>query len=147
MSINLLRYLIILIVVPLILSACGPNQQQKALRVALTSVNVARDGFLAWDREHQQAVVDRAANADQARARLDAYRRERNAVSAAFETAYKVIAIAAIEPTKENLKAVARAVFDLLTRVDNIKITSPARAPQARIHRRARDREHYTDPV
>ena len=47
-------------------SACSQASRKDTLKTSLVSVNAARDGFLAWDRHHQQTIEDQATSREEA---------------------------------------------------------------------------------
>jgi len=102
------------------LTACALDSQQKAVRAGLISVDATRDGFLAWDKAHQQQLVDQAATAADSDKALTAYRANRAVLVQAFVAVYHALAVAAITPSQENfgtylieLKDLYQAIRDL----------------------------------
>lgn len=88
--------------------------QQTALRVSLTSLNAARDGFIAWDDAHQGVLVTQAKTLEEGKASLASYIGKRETVIRAFDLAYKAIATAALDPSTANLGVFAADLADLV---------------------------------
>lgn len=88
--------------------ACGPTARQKALQTTLTTLNTSRDAFVAWDGEHQQAIVKQAPSLEKGQATLDLYRSKREKVVLGFSAAYAALAAAAINT--DDPKALADAI-------------------------------------
>lgn len=99
--------------------ACGPTARQKALQTTLVTLNTSRDAFVAWDGEHQQAIVKQAPSAEKGQAALDFYRTKREKVVLGFSAAYAALAAAAIntDDPKALLDAI-EAVKTLYAAVD-----------------------------
>lgn len=96
-----------------IASSCGPDAKQAALRSTLTGLNAARDGFTTWDDQKQQRIVAEATSLDDGKQKLNAYREERVVVLTGFELAYKVLAVAALDPSWSTIKQAIAAVADV----------------------------------
>lgn len=98
-------FFMLLVAVP----ACGPNKRAQSIQTTLIAVNAARDGFVAWDRQHQSNIVDtaaaRQATRDEVVRELDAYHIKRAKVTASFEIAYRALAIAATQSDEASLRA------------------------------------------
>ena len=103
-----------------IVGACTPNKRIKTLQVALVSVNAIRDGFLAWDRQHQHDLVESATSRADGLAKLAAYQAKRDLVlrrradglrtPEVFELVYLAISIAATQTDELSLTdALAKA--------------------------------------
>ena len=101
-----------------LLSACpGPDSKQKALQTSLTALNAARDGFLAWDKNHQQKIVDEATSMEQGKAALAAYRSKREPVVQGFVVAYSALAVAALERSAAMILEAALAAKEVYSLV------------------------------
>lgn len=87
---------LLLLIVCAILTACGASSRERTIKTTLIGLNAARDGFVAWDGAHQQAIVAAAPARDVGAANLAIYRDARTPVVEAITTAYRVIAIAAV---------------------------------------------------
>lgn len=86
-------------------AACTKNQRIKTIHASLVSVNAARDGFVAWDRQHQTAIVDKATSREQAERELAAYRTRRELVERGVEVTYRAFAVAATQTDDLSLRA------------------------------------------
>jgi len=106
----------------LLLAACGASAREKALHTALVGLDAARSGFVAWDAQHQDAIVEayRAKPYEEGRGALLAYRGRRDLVVQAFVVAYSAVAVAALDNTPAKLVEAARAVqaaYDLILKL------------------------------
>ncbi len=101
----------------LIATACGGNMRQKTLRATFVGVNTARDGFLTWDKQEQDHIVQRAASVEEGTAQLTAHTQRIQPVVEGFTIVYEALALAAIEPSDKNLNAAlaqAKELYDLI---------------------------------
>lgn len=103
-------------------SACSSSQRGKTIHATLVAVNAARDGFAAWDRQHQQDLVAAATFKDEARAAVDAYRARRELVVASFEVAYRAIAVAATQSDEISLTAALTRAGELYNALKQIGV-------------------------
>ena len=92
-------------------TACGNHQTE--LKTSLTVLDAARDGFTAWDDEHQHVIVTQATSLEQGQTALADYRKKREPVIRGFELAYKALATAALTPDAGNLAVLLADVADL----------------------------------
>jgi hypothetical protein len=99
------------------------------LRGSLTTLNAARDGFTAWDDDHQHLIVTQATSLEQGKADLDAYRKKREPVIRAFELAYKTLATAALAPSTDNLTLLLADLADLKVAVEALGAAWPKGSP------------------
>lgn len=92
------RSTVIALVFMLAATACGAGASREraagALGTTLVAINAARDSFAAWDREHQQGIVDDAVTGPEAESRVRAYRVRRVKVAQAFLGAYAALVVA-----------------------------------------------------
>lgn len=102
------------------MSACNKSQRTDTLHAALVSVNAARDGFIAWDREHQQTIVDQASTKEDAFKALESYRTARQPVMDSFEVAYRALALAATQTDDPSLQAALALSGDLIDAVKKL---------------------------
>ncbi len=88
----------ILILALALLASCGASARQRHLRTALLAVDAASAGFVSWDADQQDLIVNQLADdyADGER-RLAEYRSRRAPVVDAFAIAYRMLAIAAVD--------------------------------------------------
>lgn len=92
-----------------ILVACGASAREKTLKTTFDAVTVAEKGFVAWDAERQDEIVEHATSLDDGQAKLAAYRKNREPLAGAFITAYRSIATAMYFNNEETLKGVLLA--------------------------------------
>lgn len=111
---------------------CGDNARNKALNQSLTALNTARDGFVVWDDGHQTQIVDRAEAFDAGNAALQAYYQQRAPVLAGFEAAYRLLAIAAFDPTAANALKVYVQLLELWDLLKQLTGAAPAAPPEAK---------------
>jgi hypothetical protein len=113
---HLTAHFSLILVLLLALPACpGPDSKQKALQTSLTALNAARDGFVAWDKSHQQKIVDGATSLEQGKAALAAYRAKREPVEQGFVVAYSALAVAALEKSAAMILEAALAAKEVYT--------------------------------
>jgi hypothetical protein len=115
--------------VVLVAASCGgPDAKQKALRTSLLALNAARDGFVAWDKTHQDKIVADAESYDQGKAALEVYRTKREPVVHGFSAAYSALAAAALDPSLEMVveaAVAAKSVYDLIKSLTGGKVETP----------------------
>lgn len=119
---------IVLILTMLAGQGCGANARQQALRTALTGLNAARDGFVVWDDIHQQSIVDKATSLEDGQAKLRDYRAGREKIVLGFEAAYKLLAIAALEPDVRNILTAVAALKSLYGTLRSLGVPLPGLA-------------------
>ena len=103
-----------------LVAACNQSQRSDTLHTAVVSVNAARDGFVAWDREHQQTIVDQATTHDDGAKALSDYRFKRQPVMDTFEVAYRALALAATQTDDPSLKTALAVSGDLIDAVKKL---------------------------
>jgi len=110
-------YFILLLTLLLLFASsvsCTKNRRQETLHDSIVAVNAARDGLTAWDRNHQQEIVDKATSREDGEAQLAAYRERRKTVADSFELAYRLIAVAATQNDDPSLKAALTAAAEIV---------------------------------
>lgn len=101
-----------------LMAACTNGQRQDTLRASIITVDTARDGFIRWDRAHQQAIAENATSRDDVEAKIAAYRaHEQRDIALSFEVAYRAIGIAATQTDQASLSGAVRAVAELLASI------------------------------
>jgi hypothetical protein len=90
-------------------SGCGPSAYQKTVRASLLVTDAAHDGFIAYDRERQAAIIEAATSKEQGQAELHAYRERRGRLVELFDATYRAIAAAAVLEERKNLDGLTRA--------------------------------------
>jgi len=99
--------------------ACGPGARMKALNTSLVTLNTSRDAFVAWDNEHQQAIVKQAPSLEKGQETLAYYRGQREKVLLGFSAAYAAVAGAAINiDDPQALVQAINAIQDVYNAVD-----------------------------
>ncbi len=108
---------------------CGSNSRTTAIQTSLVAVNAARDGFVAYDRQHQIDIADAATSKEEAKAQLQAYRKDRELLLHSFEVVYRALAIAATQNDAPSLTDAVRQATALAESIK--KLTAKAEAPPA----------------
>lgn len=109
--------------------AVGCASHQAQLQTAMATLNAARDGFVAWDRQHQADLVKQSTTIEAAKSALDEYRTKRAPVLDGFQIAYQTLAAAALEPTSANLGALLTDLADLEVSVTALGAAWPKVTP------------------
>lgn len=106
----------------LLVGACSANARETALTRTLDSLNAAHAGFVEFDKDHQNRIVEQAENYEDGAADLARYRVRREPVLRAFVVAYSAVAAAAIDFEGEGLiNQAVQALTDLYFAVDALK--------------------------
>jgi hypothetical protein len=103
------------------LIACSASQRADTLRGTLIAVNAARDGFVAWDRQHQNQLVGKANSQQEAEQWLDDYRAKRTPVINTFEVVYRALALAATQTDQPSLIAALNTSADLIEAINKLR--------------------------
>ena len=113
-------------------AGCGPSAREKTLSTTLLGVNGARDGFLAWEDKHENAIIDACnlptCTLEQGEAKLAAYRAKAVVVVEAFEVAYRAIALAALDKNA-SLPEVINAAVKLYAAVEALQSSTSTPVP------------------
>lgn len=111
-----------LVLAALLNTACSSPEQtrRKTVAGAFTGVNAARDGFVAWDLARQDQIIEEAKSISDGEAKLKNYREHRHMVELAFEVAYRGLALAALEPTVDNLGKALTGVNQLYNLIQGL---------------------------
>lgn len=99
------------------LMACSKNQRVDTIHTTLLAVNSARDGFTAWDAQHQQALVAAATTREAAEQTVASYHDSRRPVVDGFEVAYRALAVAATQTDELSLSAALTTASELIDKV------------------------------
>lgn len=126
----LLATLCFLLFASSLVSACSKGQRQTTLHATVLAVNAARDGFLAWDRAHQDSIVQAATTREEAERKLAEYRKSQDKIRDGFTVAYETLAVAATQTDDASLSSAIRAVSDLMAAIQQlgVPIGTPAEA-------------------
>jgi hypothetical protein len=99
------------VVIAWALLACGASAREKTLRASFVAVNAARDGFFAYDEQHQRTLLEAATDAPSWKATIADYRSRREKVVELFAGAYSTIAAATLlDKDAKSLDAVGEAM-------------------------------------
>lgn len=107
----------LMLFVTMTMSACSRNQRVDTIHTTLIAVNSARDGFTAWDRQHQQALVAAATSREAAEQSVASYHDNRRPVVDGFEVTYRALAVAATQTDEISLSAAITTANDLIEKV------------------------------
>jgi hypothetical protein len=108
------RPALLLVLLVCFVAACGASAREKVLHGSYIAVTSAQSGFEAWDRVHQDDIVDKATSYEDGVAKLEAYWKAQVAVTNAFEAAYRAIAAAALADTEPLTMKTVRRTYDEL---------------------------------
>ena len=100
---------------------CGAGQRNNTIRAGVVTLNAARDGFLAWDGEHQMQIVKDATTYEEGRKRLDDYRALRDDVIKTFFAVYNFFIGAATQSDDPSLKTAFREAEKLYATIVKLK--------------------------
>lgn len=105
----------LVIIVALMLSACGASAREKTLKATYIGLNAASEGFVSYDKEHQARIVKAATSIEEGATKLAAYRVDQLRVYNLFAAAFQSLAAAAIvnNDPKSLTSAVAAAKLAL----------------------------------
>lgn len=103
------------------LCGCHPTTRETTIKVALSSADAASAGFIAWDREHQAAIVASAKSHEDGATKLGAYRSKQADVLLAFVALYQSIAIAATLNDSQSVAAIVLAAGHLQEAIREIE--------------------------
>lgn len=94
--------------------ACTPHKRVQTIVATETALNAARDGFLAWDRQHQLDLVRTSDTRAELDSRVAAYLERRLRVDAAFTVAYQALVVAARTSDEISLQQALAAAGELV---------------------------------
>lgn len=115
--------IIIAAILLLTCSGCGgaakaADRANRSIAATLEAVNAAHEGFVEWDKIHQDEVLAASGSQEEYDAKVAGYRLERGKVTQAFVAAYSTIAAAAgIVPLVGAGKA---TIADLLAALEGV---------------------------
>lgn len=102
------------------LEACTKDTRLSTLQASITSVTAARDGFVIYDRVHQQDLLDTSATREQFTVVITAYRKEREMILNTFEVVYRALAVAATQTDGPSLNAALAQAGELVTAIHKL---------------------------
>lgn len=100
---------------------CGASVRDKAIRATFITVNTVRDGFAAFDKDHQAKIVAAATSAEQGAAALAAYRVERDQVLVIFDDVYHALTLAVIGSDAGSLTSAQQLAAKLKQAYDTLQ--------------------------
>lgn len=107
------------------LEGCGAGVREKAettVEVAYTATSALSSSFVAWDKAHQEALVESSSTQEEAEGKLDAYRSgPRKKVEAAFVVAFDALGIAALAVADTGQADFTHLVSDALLAAVRVK--------------------------
>lgn len=115
------RPLPLLLVLLVVLGACGASSRTKALQANLFALNVARDTLLEVSRTREGQIVADAKTKEDGRAELDAWRARVDPVVEALAKGYRVIAAAALLSDSQSASEAGAAVASALALARSLK--------------------------
>lgn len=103
-----------------VMVSCSKNQRIETLKATLVSVNAASDGFVAWDHQHQQTIVNTATSLEQGQHAFAAYRDRRQAIVDGLKVTYQAIAVAATQMDEPSLNAALAQAAALIASIKKL---------------------------
>jgi len=104
-----------------LIAGCGASARERAIHTALVSLDAARDGFVVWDKHHQDDIVAKATSLEAGTAALAAYRADRDTIVQAFVVAYSALAAAALDSTMAKLMVAAKTAEETYTLIRKLQ--------------------------
>ena len=104
-----------------VMVGCGGNQRQKTLRVTMTGLIAARDGFEKWEETRQQQIIDAALTKEAAQAAIAEFREKRDAIYASIGATAFLIAEASLQNDDLSFNRALAEVQKILTAITEIK--------------------------
>ncbi len=123
----LLRSLMLWLMLVFMVPSCSKATREKALDDTFTALNASRDAFLAWDRDHQDAIIQQATTLEDGQKKLAAYRKARDTVLAAGAVAYAALGLAQAGNDDPSLLTALEKARDLYAAVKNLAATAAAK--------------------
>jgi len=110
-----------ILLIALLLVACGVNARTQALRASLVTLNVARDTLLLVSKAREAQIVASATSKEEGKALLATWRAGVDKIARAFDDAYHLIYGAALLDDAKSSHDAVTAVADVLKMVDTLK--------------------------
>lgn len=92
---------------------CTHDTRRDTIHAALVATDSARAGFVAWDREHQLDLVERATTREGGAAALAEYRGKRDGLTEKLVGVYRAIAAASLANDDQSLASLLAAADQL----------------------------------
>jgi hypothetical protein len=110
------------LLIAFVIAACGGNVgRQQTLLATLITVDATKDAFVAFDRAHQDAIVDAATSKDEAKAKVAEWRKTQQRIASLFEAAYDALHAAVVASDDQSLASMEKAVAAALQAVADAK--------------------------
>jgi hypothetical protein len=113
----------------LVFAGCGASAREKTLRASFVAMNAARDGFFAYDKQHQRTLLEASPDRATFDNQLAAYRAKQADVVAKIAGAYEALAAAVlINKDHGSLAAVGAALaiaFDAIKDITDGRVAVP----------------------
>lgn len=125
----------LLIVLALLVAACGPSARQRALSTTLAALDGAREGFVSFDEITQDKILasidPQTTSLEAAQKKIADYRAKREPVVKAFMIAYSALTTAAINLKDMSFADAIDRAADLYMAIKEFKesLATPATAP------------------
>jgi hypothetical protein len=110
-----------LLLIALLIAACGASARTLALRTSLVSLNVARDTLLSISKTREDQIVAQSATKDEGKARFAAWRPVIDKIAAAIDDGYRLIYGAALLDDAKSASDAATAVAKVLELIKELK--------------------------
>lgn len=107
-----------LLVLAIVLSACGASARDKTIRATFNATNVAADHLVTFSKEQEAKIVAEATSLPDGEAKLAAFRTKVDKAELALASVYRAIAVAALAKDDKSvvtLLQVAAILKDELT--------------------------------
>lgn len=109
-----------LVILAVLVSGCGANLKEKAIRSSFQAVRATQAGFLAYVKAKGKQIVESAKTNEEKRSALDALYEKVEPIHLAIQAAYSALAVAALEPTLDNLNSALTAAKRLYQLYESI---------------------------
>lgn len=108
----------LLIALALVGAGCASHQAE--LKAAMTTLDAASSGFVAWDDTHQGDIAKHATSLAEGEAQIASYKEKRTHVLYTFNLAYRALAVAALDTSTDSLAAMAATLLELKTAITGL---------------------------
>lgn len=93
---------------------CAASQRESTIKAAMVTVDASRSAYLTYDQHAQADIVAKATSLDDGKAKLEAYRMNREKLVKALTVAYQAIATAAQLNDEPSIAGMQKAIGDVL---------------------------------
>jgi hypothetical protein len=116
----------LLVVIAVSALGCGASARQKTLATTLVALDGASSTLVAYDQQHQAAIVAGATSLEDGKAKLAAWRADRTKIVDALAAAYRALALAAtLNDDPKSLTNLAAAAAIVMAEVTALKGPKP----------------------